>query len=267
MMKNLIGFFTVSLMCISQNVLATVSVVEYQNIIEKAQTIYQDDFNQKGLKLLLPNKWDDETQNGYTQRLGNRNIISLLGGLARNKFMSRDSLALVACSEIGLSLGEFPQRVVSLPSGFAMSLRGQADYFGTAKCLKKFFSEEDNKSIVLQKNVPAIVERLCSFSFLPNSNDKYICIRSAIAGDELANVLNSTSREEDQIQISLSTPSKTVVDTTSKDFPDIQCRLDTYFAGALCNSANSSSQIKDGYCHGNDLGSRPLCWFKPSDEE
>lgn len=266
-MKKLISIFSVSLMCLTQNAMAGVSGEEYQYTIEKAQALYQSEFNQRGFKLLFQNKWDDESPNGYTQRLGNRNIISILGGLARNKFMTRDSLTLVVCSEIGISIGEYPIAPQS-SSGAAFSVRGQADYFGSAKCLKKLFADEDNKSIVLSKKVPPIAERLCSFSFLPDSNEKYICIRSAMAGEELANVLNSLYSPKDQVQTSLSTPSRVVVDeTATSSYPPIQCRLDSYFAGALCNPANSTSPMKDGYCHGNDLGSRPLCWFKPLDNE
>ena len=56
---------------------------------------------------------------------------------------------------------------------------------------------------------------------------------------------------------------------TYEDHPETQCRLDTYFAGALCNKdyredVSQTEEVK-GTCHaslGDRVGVRPACWFK-----
>jgi hypothetical protein len=67
------------------------------------------------------------------------------------------------------------------------------------------------------------------------------------------------------------TPDPKVVTKTDDNHPAYQCRLDTYFQGALCEKAftedvSASSEVT-GTCHGSTgqtTGLRPLCWFKPS---
>ena len=75
-----------------------------------------------------------------------------------------------------------------------------------------------------------------------------------------------------------------VVQDTYSGHPTPQCRLDTQFAGALCdvefddyvipgkveghsNRSIQAEQHSEAYsCHasnGNAFGSRPSCWFKP----
>jgi hypothetical protein len=65
------------------------------------------------------------------------------------------------------------------------------------------------------------------------------------------------------------TPDANVVKKTDDSHPAHQCRLDTYFQGALCDkSFNDDVSQKDenvGTCTtkmGDTIGTRPLCWFK-----
>ena len=57
---------------------------------------------------------------------------------------------------------------------------------------------------------------------------------------------------------------------TDHNHPASQCRLDTYFAGALCNADHyqdvDDSDAEIGTCVRSEemvLGVRPLCWYKP----
>ena len=66
------------------------------------------------------------------------------------------------------------------------------------------------------------------------------------------------------------TPSKEEVSRTSHTHPATQCRLDTYFGGAICNIDENIDVSREdeaaGVCYrkaGDTTGVRPLCWFKP----
>jgi hypothetical protein len=65
------------------------------------------------------------------------------------------------------------------------------------------------------------------------------------------------------------TPDTSVARRTNYKHPAAQCRLDTYFQGALCdNDLNTPFSGKDeaqGACYkanGDIIGYRPECWFK-----
>ena len=67
------------------------------------------------------------------------------------------------------------------------------------------------------------------------------------------------------------TPDKKEVSSTSHSHPATQCRLDTYFQGALCEVPHATEigqqDEVSGACHGSlgmTSGLRPRCWFKPS---
>ena len=73
------------------------------------------------------------------------------------------------------------------------------------------------------------------------------------------------------VSSNLETPDTSVVKKTNDAHPATQCRLDTYLQGSLCevsfnDNVDSKSEVT-GTCHGSlghDIGTRPLCWFKPS---
>jgi hypothetical protein len=67
------------------------------------------------------------------------------------------------------------------------------------------------------------------------------------------------------------TPDSAVVSATDESHPDYQCRLDTYFQGAICeidmNTEIGQSDPNVGTCNRRDnftQGLRPLCWYRPT---
>ncbi len=70
--------------------------------------------------------------------------------------------------------------------------------------------------------------------------------------------------------VNFDTPDMNVVNATDHAHPAAQCRLDTYYQGALCNIPfvidPSQTDPKVGFCTrdaGDDIGLRPLCWYRP----
>ena len=123
--------------------------------------------------------------------------------------------------------------------------------------------EEDNQSIVANMNVPEYVKTKCEESFA-SENEIALCMRTAMAGKSLAKLLGSGR------SVDFKTPDSTVVDRTNDRHPQSQCRLDTYFQGALCDrgidEGVSNKDPNKGVCtrrSNYETGIRPLCWYKP----
>ncbi|MGK0367523.1 MAG: hypothetical protein ACI9QD_000659, partial [Thermoproteota archaeon] len=88
----------------------------------------------------------------------------------------------------------------------------------------------------------------------------------AMAGLSVSNLFASSRGTT----MSFNTPDSSVASRTNHKHPAAQCRLDTYYQGALCkvivNDEVSQSDESQGVCYrksGDESGLRPLCWFKP----
>jgi hypothetical protein len=215
-------------------------------------------------RLNISRKWDDGTVNANAMRLLGTWNVNMYGGLARHSAITSDGFALVLCHELGHHLGgaskvnQFLQRWASN--------EGQSDYFATLKCLRRAFLNDNNAQIVKNLNAPPALTSACAQAW-PNKDDRNICIRSGMAG---ASVSNLFAAMRNRPIANFETPDMKVVSKTDDSHPAHQCRLDTYFQGALCEkSFNEDVSQKDevqGTCHrstGHTVGVRPLCWFKP----
>ena len=95
-----------------------------------------------------------------------------------------------------------------------------------------------------------------------------ICQRSSMAGQSLSYLFAALRNQTDNPKFT--TPDKNIVTKTNHNHPATQCRMDTYFQGALCeiddNTQVDQRDYKVGTCTRSDnheRGIRPLCWFKP----
>lgn len=244
------------------------SELQYNEVINKVEKIYTPVAREYNASLKIDRKWSSGTVNAGTFRdLRQKQwIINLYGGLARHKFMTEDGYALVICHEIGHHIGGAPKKVID-QKPFWASTEGQADYWATLKCLRRIFKNEDNEAAIGNISIPRTVTSECEKSF--NSKKKFnLCIRLAMAGQALASI-SSVIRLTAPPQFE--TPDPSVVSQVYDKHPVPQCRLDSYFQGALCPQAfeeNVSQQdALKGTCHqlnGFQSGQRPLCWYSPS---
>lgn len=241
---------------------SSLTETKFNQVIDKVENMYKPIVKAKGGNLVVQRKWTDATVNAYAQRSGTTWSVSMFGGLARHQTVTEDGFALVVCHEIGHHIGGAP-----IKAGTWAANEGQADIFGSQKCLKRVFLAEDNVAIVAKLNVPEFVVKTCESQF-QTAEDIAICERSALAGQSLANlfqVLSNLPKAPD-----FTTPDRSVVVRTNDAHPKSQCRLDTYFAGSICDKdyRNDPSNTDEnvGYCttaNGDKVGVRPLCWFKP----
>jgi hypothetical protein len=207
--------------------------------------------------------WSSNTVNAYAERDDDNWIITVYGGLARHKAITVDGLNLVLCHELGHHLGGYPKKTTNRWS----SAEGQADYYGTMKCLRRLWEKEDNTTLVRSLSIPTLVKDQCAKSY-SNENEKAICMRMALAGKSVALMIQDL--DHDSIEPKFETPDDLVVRSMNYMHPYAQCRLDTFFNGAICPvSEKLEFDIDDetvGSCHnknGDLKGLRPRCWFVP----
>lgn len=252
-----------------------ITEVEFNATIAEFIKVNKPIVKEQGYELVIQNRWKDSTVNASTYTDGKKWIINAYGGLARFEGMTPDAYTMVLCHELGHHLGGFPNM------GWA-SNEGQSDYYATAKCFPRMAASK-KKAI----NVPGIVTEKCSLLH-KSQNEIHLCEKSSMTGFELATVLNNLSRmfapmncELDPfrpaycpqnyiLDIDFSTPDVSEVSKTYNGHPQAQCRLDTYFAGAICNMPHdedfSSENPITGACaeeKGDKIGVRPHCWYKP----
>lgn len=242
---------------------------KFNQIIDKVVAIYQPIVTGMGGKLNVVRNWDDGTVNAYAQRSGRNWSVSMFGGLARHEAITDDGFALVICHEIGHHIGGAPKKAGWFSTW--ASNEGQADYFATLKCLRRVFraEAETTAQIVKGMTIPTEVVSKCAEQFTADI-DQQICQRGAMAGMSTAKLFqalrNSTTAPD------FTTPDAEVVGKTDDQHPATQCRLDTYYSGALCQIDENQDVDQDdeavGVCYrksGDTTGVRPLCWFKPDE--
>ncbi len=231
---------------------------EFNAVLDEFMKVNGPLAEQKGYKLVIKNLWKDKTVNASTTRSGSKWIINAYGGLARYEGMDPDTYMMVLCHELGHQLGGFPAKSWA-------SNEGQSDYYATMKCFRRM-SYSRKPSF----DVPKIVKERCSVQH-KSQDEITICENGSMIGAKLANILNSLS--DSTKDIDFSTPDKKEVTSTDNSHPEAQCRLDTYFAGAVCGISYLEEFSKDnpvpGSCaeeKGDKFGVRPRCWYKPKSE-
>ncbi len=221
-------------------------------VLEKAQ-----------VPLIMNATWGDDTVNAYATREVESWTVHVAGGIARAKGMTKDSLALIVCHEIGHHLGGAPRTF--LYEGWP-SAEGQADYWATSKCLKNYYAELKNEELSINENIPDKVIKDCS-NVYKNVTELKVCIRTMLASISFAHFLNNLPDAKVTVSID-ATDARQVKGTNTNDYPRAQCRIDTLYQGALCsigsNVATSETDAKIGHCNDvNRPGTRPRCWYKP----
>jgi hypothetical protein len=236
---------------------------KFNAIIDRVAAVYAPIIQSKGATLDMIKNWDDGTVNAYAHRDGDVWHVSMFGGLARHQLTTDDGFMLVVCHETGHHLGGAPK--YGGGTDWA-SNEGQADYFGTLKCMKRVLENDDNVGIVSKMQIDAEATKQCQAVY-KNANEVALCQRIAMAGKSLGMLLGDLGGNS---KVNFNTPDKKVVRRTNDAHPAAQCRLDTYFSGGLCDKSYTEDVSEDspipGTCikrDGYKVGTRPLCWYKP----
>lgn len=268
--SGLSGFVPENDMYISANqkgVQTGISEEEFNAVIDKVSAIYEPIIVGQGKTLDMKRLWDNGTVNASAQQSGSTWIVNMYGGLARHPSITSDGFALVVCHEIGHHLGGFPKYKSWFGANQWASTEGQSDYFANSKCLRKTFRPEDNAAVLAKMSVPSEVIEACNAQY-SDETDSLICQRGAMAGLSTANLFKALRKETQDP--SFTEKDAKVVSKSNQAHPATQCRMDTYFAGSLCEvDENQDVDDKDenmNVCtlkNGQQIGTRPRCWFAP----
>lgn len=235
---------------------------EFLEIAKTIEKLYRlAIFEKGGVPLVVEADWSDETVNAFAYREADRWVVQIAGGMARAKFMTKHSLALILCHELGHHLGGAPRSF--LYDGWP-SAEGQADYWATSKCLKKYYKTLGHDDI-LKDEIPKKAADSC-MKVYRNPTDARVCNLTMRATQHFANFLNGLSNVKYPVSLE-SSDDRQVKGTNTNDYPRPQCRIDTLFQGALCSIssdvATSDYDDKIGHCNdSSSLGARPRCWFR-----
>jgi hypothetical protein len=241
---------------------------QFNDVMDRMEKLYNDEIKQMGGTLKINRNWTDGTVNASAQRFGTTWVLNMYGGLARHPEITMEGMALVVCHEMGHHRGGAPKVAGWFGKTDWASNEGAADYYATLKCLRRYFAEDDNTTIIAGAQVDPFAQAQCKAQFT-NDKDVLLCERSVLAGQSVAGLFMDLRKEK--TRPAFNTPDKNEVKVTDDNHPATQCRMDTYFSGASCSVdvavANSDTDFKQGSCvQGVDtIGWRPRCWFKPTD--
>ncbi len=247
---------------------------EFNTIITEATDIYKDLATKNGATLKANALWTNSTVNASANQVANTWNINMYGGLARRPEVTKDGFALVVCHELGHHFGGF----AFIGSGWAAN-EGQSDYFATQTCARRLWAKDKQTNALFRDQVGDFERNACDDVY-ERQEDQDLCYRIAAAGLSLGRLLAALGGNDEP---SFETPSTKKVNRTDNNHPAAQCRLDTYFAGALCTKAFDINAIPgrkhpkgqssldaelvaaQSSCTQQDnltVGLRPSCWFR-----
>ena len=234
----------------------------FNRVMDKAAAVYAPIIASRGGTLKVNRLWSNPTVNASAEQRGSTWIINMYGGLARHAAVTEEGFALVVCHELGHHLGGYP-RYSDDPWA---SNEGQSDYFAVAKCLRKAYPLAKTPA-----GVDPVAAKRCESAF-PAGAERNSCLSNALGGMSVAKLFQDLMGAS--VPPKFDTPDTSEVAQTDDSHPDTQCRLDTYFQGALCaKSQNEDFSTTDGVkgactaSQGFKEGFRPRCWYKPADGE
>ena len=243
---------------------------DFNDVLDHLEKYYVPIVKTKGGDYKIKRLWTDDTVNASAERQGNTWVLNMYGGLARHPLTNKDTFYLVACHETGHHLGGAPQVSSFFGGSQWASNEGQADYYASLDCMRFMFNEKDNEDFVNKNTIDPTLLVKCGSTYTTQA-EKNLCVRMGAAGLNAALMFQSFKKNSKTSDPSFTTPDKNVVSRTDDNHPEPQCRLDTYFAGALCfhdltvepgqtdTSVGTCSEAK-----GATVGVRPHCWFSTS---
>lgn len=254
---------------------SNIDEAKFNEVIDSVESHYKDVITAHGARLNIERNWNDSTVNAYAEQVGETWNVAMFGGLARRPETTPDGFALVVCHELGHHI-----------AGFSFygdqdwaSAEGNSDYFATLACARRIWKDDLEGNAKAKATAHPTAIRKCDESWSSEA-DRNLCYRTAMGGQSLATLLGALNGE----RVDFDTPDANQVRTTDTAHPDAQCRLDTYFAGALCpvewdhalipgkdnadgNNSLASEAIAAKYscmtASGYSTGLRPRCWYAP----
>lgn len=237
---------------------------QFNQTIDTIVDEFQIDLLSHGVSEIKVNKdWESDRVNASAKKKDGIFQLNVYGGLGRHGLMNQDALALIVCHEIGHIVGGAP---TWKPFSIASS-EGQADYFATLKCFRRIHKKSQKE--YLKEDVNELAWNKCREQY-SQEQEFHLCLRSSKAQERLALLLQTLSKEPKTPDFSTPDP-YVIMFTLFNGYPNIQCRLDTLFAGSLC--INDTNELLDMKLYNKSVcskfsnhktGVRPKCWYVPT---
>lgn len=244
---------------------------QFLKLISKVETIYRPYIESFGVNFTIEKDWENERVNASAFKKGSDYTLKILGGLFRFETITPDAFLLVTCHEVGHLIGGAP---TYKPFNNASS-EGQADYFSTAKCFRRAIRGENHSKFISKDLLSPLAIKECSLSFKESSESYNICLRTSVAIKAMAKTMKAISDIKVLPVIETPDPYERMF-IIFNGYPNPQCRVDTLFAGSLCNVSEEDENdfslklYNKGNCSvdGGDIrGLRPKCWYVPRGED
>lgn len=228
----------------------------YLSILQTAANKVKPLYDKRGWKLKVGSSWLIDISNAYAFVPSNGVAnLQFYGGLYRDKNVDNDGFLLVFCHEVGHHMAGKPV------SGMGLSVEGQADYFATHTCMPMMFADQDNADWIQRNRVSLRVMQLCNRTWGFNTSRSFICQRTLSASEGVALLFHGNRDNKP----TLWAQDHSHVETTDPRHPAAQCRLDTFVAGATCNTENDPGSNRGKICTFHQAverkAIRPGCWF------
>jgi hypothetical protein len=243
--------------------------LRFNELVDEIVDQFQDTVRAYGGTLVKDVNWNSAIVNATAHVIGSKWTIVAFGGLYRVDGLSQDGFQLAICHEAGHLLGGYPNYGGSTTS----TSEGQSDYFAAHVCAKKVWASQALSNQAAFDAAPESVRDACRDAW-SDSTDAHLCARVAVAAERLIAAL---SRD---MALSLTTPdTRVAVATIYSGYPQPQCRIDTYYRGALCgadwdfalipgrahplNGIDAETEAHLYSCHESrqPAAARPACWY------
>lgn len=239
---------------------------EFIEITEEFKLLFEPEVLALGGNLEVEFDMENGTANAHATREGDIWKIVFMGGMIRNKRLNGDIYTAILCHELGHHLAGAPLKFPDSPENAWISAEGQADYFATNICLKKMYQYKDNAAYLAQNPASDFIKTACKNK---DVNHYDLCLRNSIIAEQTGVFIAKLNRRGMGGRKPIPKIDKfdqTVRTTTFTTHPKPQCRMDTYFQGALCEQfyigeltkPNCSNLYEDSF-----FGARPRCWYAP----
>ncbi|MBC97018.1 MAG: hypothetical protein CME63_04675 [Halobacteriovoraceae bacterium] len=220
---------------------STVTEESFHKIFYGVFSLYQDDMRSFRVPVVPVPEWSNPYLTAYTANVDGIMKLGFWGGMARIPGMNDDAVALITCHEVGHILGGSPYIRIAHPMYDGVSSEGQADYFATQVCLKKYFSRQVETLDYLNKAIDYPGSQLCHHSHI-SSWEEAICLRTISAIRGFSSVMKLLKPDEGEFSLNWA-EIKPATETLHNSYPKNQCRINTFLAGLFDQE-------------------RPRCWFK-----
>lgn len=258
------SFFPEGIVAEEADLLKTKQVPErYLEIIEELKREFDRDLSEAQASLEVRFDMDSDVVNAYADREGDKWLITFNGAMIRHRHFDENIFTMVLCHELGHHLGGAPLKLPGDSERGWISAEGQADYYTTNICAKRLFENKDNADFMRGQRIHKRARKGCGKY---NGERRDLCLRSALLSERTGQFLHRigyTRRGPRGRFPRVQTPDRSVTTYTNLKHPEPQCRLDTFFQGALCPKLYGSPYAQDPNCYGEKefSGARPGCWF------